>query len=440
MRNESKNKSGIRRWLVFNFVGAMGIVVQMSVLFILTSFVGMRYLLATALAVEAAVLHNFFWHERWTWADRIRVPGFFLRRFLGFHLANGALSIAGNIVLMRFFVGTLGLHLLVGNALAIALCSILNFFAGDRLVFRSYKRSPARGNVPMKTNPRRILKELALIAVSASLLALYQTNAQAADLKPETIQAWRTNVEKVEHRVASELCSDKGYLAFDFQDARMAEAERRKTLSGEIPVRQVSGNDNGKKVQVPNGMIHHWMGYVFIPGATLDTVLSRVANPRLEDTKQEDVLDSRVLENGPGQLRLYLKLQRSKIVTVVYNTEHLVRYHRYGEDRASSSSVATKIAEIEKTGDGREQEKPEGHDHGFLWRMNSYWRYEEVKGGVIVQCESLTLSRSIPAFLEYMIRPLINRVARESMRRTLEAMRARLAVPPLQADNNIGIH
>jgi putative flippase GtrA len=440
MHNEPETKSGIKRWLVFNSVGALGIVVQMGMLFILTSFVAMRYLLATALAVEAAVLHNFFWHERWTWADRTQTSGFFLRRFLGFHLANGALSIGGNLVLMRFFVGTLGLPLLVANALAIALCSILNFFAGDRLVFRSPDSTPAKGGVHVKTKSCRILKQVSWVAAGTILLALFDANLQAADLKPETIQAWRANVENVEHRMSSELSSDQGFLALDFQDATTATKERRKMLSGEIPVRQVIGDGGFQTIPVPNGMIHHWRGIVFIPGATLNMVLSRVANPQLEDTKQEDVLDSKVLENHPGQLKLYLKLQRSKIVTVVYNTEHLVKYHRYGNGRASSSSVATKIAEIEKTSDGREQEKPEGHDHGFLWRMNSYWRYEEVKGGVIVECESLTLSRSIPALLEYMIRPLINKVARESMKRTLASMRTRLAVPPLQAGNNTGSH
>jgi putative flippase GtrA len=438
MHDQPKTKSGTKRWLVFNSVGAMGIAVQMSVLFILTSFVSMSYLLATAFAVEAAVLHNFFWHERWTWADRTQTPGFFLHRFLGFHLANGALSIGGNLVLMRYFVGTLGLRPLIANALAIALCSILNFFAGDRLVFRSHERTPIKGDIQMKTKPFRVLKQVSLITAGTILAALFHTNVQAADLQPETIQAWRANVEKVEDRISSELSSGKGFLALDFQDDRITAEERRKVLSGEIPVSPVVGDDSARTAKVPNGMIHHWRGSIFIPGVTLDTVFSRVVNPRLEDTRQEDVLDSMVLEHHPGQLKLYLKLQRSKIVTVVYNTEHLIEYHRYGKARASSSSVATKIAEIEKTSDGREQEKPEGHDHGFLWRMNSYWRYEEIKGGVIVECESLTLSRSIPAILEYMVRPLIKKVARESMRRTLESMRSRLAVPPLQAGNNLG--
>ena len=93
--------STVKRWLVFNFVGAMGILVQMGILWGLTSALHLRYLTATALAVEAAVLHNFFWHERWTWADRIAKhnSGVF-SRLLCFHLTNGALSIAGNLILM----------------------------------------------------------------------------------------------------------------------------------------------------------------------------------------------------------------------------------------------------------------------------------------------------------------------------------------------------
>jgi hypothetical protein len=110
----------------------------------------------------------------------------------------------------------------------------------------------------------------------------------------------------------------------------------------------------------------------------------------------------------------------------VYNTEHLVRYQRHGNGQASSSSIATKISELERLHGNAEREKPEGRDRGFLWRMNSYWRYQQVSGGVIVECESMTLSRSIPSLLEYMIRPIINSVARESMHRTLQSMRTRM--------------
>lgn len=135
----------VTRWLIFNSVGAMGIAVQLSVLAVLVEVAGLGYLTATGLAVEAAVLHNFCWHERWTWADRVRggTRGL-LRRLCLFHLANGAVSMVGNLILMRLFVGELGMPVLAGNALAIGVCSTLNFLAGDRLVFRTTIPGPGK--------------------------------------------------------------------------------------------------------------------------------------------------------------------------------------------------------------------------------------------------------------------------------------------------------
>jgi putative flippase GtrA len=130
--------SSLRRWIVFNGVGALGFVVQLAALTLLLGVLKWGYVPATTLAVEIAVIHNFFWHERWTWADRVD-PGWLriARRFLRFNLSNGALSIVGNLILMRLFLHTFALHYLVANTLSIAVCAILNFIASDRFVFRS---------------------------------------------------------------------------------------------------------------------------------------------------------------------------------------------------------------------------------------------------------------------------------------------------------------
>jgi putative flippase GtrA len=117
----------MRRWLKFNAVGMIGAVVQLSVLAVLTRL-GVQYLIATALAVECAVLHNYVWHTRWTWKGR---PGSLWR----FHLANGLASVVLNLIWMSVFKGWLGLPLVVANLLAIALTSVANFALGDRWVF-----------------------------------------------------------------------------------------------------------------------------------------------------------------------------------------------------------------------------------------------------------------------------------------------------------------
>jgi hypothetical protein len=191
--------------------------------------------------------------------------------------------------------------------------------------------------------------------------------------------------------------------------------------------RVASLDASGRGIEVPNGLVHHWRGSVLIPGVTLDEVLARIANPTARDMAQQDVLDARVLERGPGGLRLFLRLQRSQLVTVVYDTEHAIRYVRHSGARASSTSVATRIVEVANAGTPGERVKPAGQDRGFLWRLNSYWRYQQTESGVIVECESISLSRAVPSLLAGTIRPLIDHVARGSMERTLSSMRVRFA-------------
>jgi putative flippase GtrA len=128
------------RWLKFNFVGAVGIVVQLIALTVLKSGLGLHYLLATGLAVETAVIHNFLWHERFTWLDR-KTGGRneMLQRLVRFNLSTGLISIVGNLVLMKAFVGHLRLNYLFANIVAIGTCALLNFLVSDQFVFRKLR-------------------------------------------------------------------------------------------------------------------------------------------------------------------------------------------------------------------------------------------------------------------------------------------------------------
>jgi|SRR5579863_5036361 len=129
------------RWCKFNAVGAIGICVQFAVLFFLKSVLHCNYLVATVLAVEAAVVQNFVWHERYTWADRVRADrvrpswGASLTRFLRFNLTTGAVSLAGNLGMMRLMVGFWHINYLAANGIAIAVCSLANFLVSDGWVF-----------------------------------------------------------------------------------------------------------------------------------------------------------------------------------------------------------------------------------------------------------------------------------------------------------------
>jgi len=136
------------RWLKFNFVGGIGIGVQLAVLTALKTALHLGYLWATALAVQAAVIHNFFWHERFTWKDREKTTSP-LVRFVKFNLTNGLLSILGNLGLMKVLVGIFRLNYLASNLVAIALCSLANFLISDSFVFsRNPRQSGHTHEIP----------------------------------------------------------------------------------------------------------------------------------------------------------------------------------------------------------------------------------------------------------------------------------------------------
>lgn len=133
--------STLLRWCKFNFVGGIGIGVQFAALFLVKSILHFNYLAATAIAVEAAVVHNFVWHEQFTWVDRTRVEGLqprwrrSLPRLVRFNLTNGAVSIIGNLALMRVMVGQGHMNYLLANGIAITLCSVANFLVSETWVF-----------------------------------------------------------------------------------------------------------------------------------------------------------------------------------------------------------------------------------------------------------------------------------------------------------------
>ncbi len=274
-------------------------------------------------------------------------------------------------------------------------------------------------------HPSRRFTAAALVVT----MAIPAAPAGAADLKPHTIAAFDAYARAVESRIGSELSAPRPFLGFDFAKPADAQAIRRSVMAGEVHVARLTARgQDAEDITVPDGLINHWRGVMFVPGVTVEQAITELRAPA-ERHQQEDVLESRLIWRDGDRSRVFLKLMRKKIVTVTYNTEHDVVYERRGPGRASSRSIATKIAELENAGTPQEREKPIGHDRGFMWRLNSYWRYEDVPGGVVIELESLTLSRDVPAFIKFIAKPIINSIARESITRTLESVKARLTKP-----------
>jgi len=345
-----------RRISRFVTVGAIGFVLQLGALALLTQAVRWPYEPATALAVALAVLHNFWWHERWTWRDRTAAGGL-AGRIARYYVTTGATSIAGNLAMTAIGVELFGWSPIAANIVAVAGSSLSNFIISDRWVFG---RLAAAATVAFCTSP---------------------VQASGSELRPETVAAWNTYVTATEHRL--DIARDTDHPALEPWGAR---------------------------IDVPGGAIHDWRGSTLIHGVTVDHLLRSLMHPGTPPP-QKDVLEARVLGRSADSLHVYLKLARRTIMTVTYETEHTMTFRRQSETLATSRSVATRIAELD------------GGDRGFLWRMNSYWRYVQVGDAVRVDLESLSLSREVPAILRPAAGMLISRIARESLTQTLEALR-----------------
>jgi len=392
------------RLVRFSVAGLIGFVVQIAALWLLVTLTPVHYVVATAVAVELAILVNFLWHERWTFRDRLAAHGA-VGRLLKYNGLTAITSILGSMLVTGFLVETVAIQVVIANIISVVVLGTVNFVGADKLVFRS-----------------------AAVALVLGLSA----NAYASDeakLQQKTVAGFAKYAAAVEARRDKAIASNEPFLDFE----RHSAAEQARIMAmlrrGEVYVERaaVARDHRSNEIPVDGGLINHWRGTAFVPNVTLDNLLKVLQEPQSDKHKQEDVISSRVVSRDGDSQKVFLRLRRTKFVTVVYDTEYDVDYRRLSPDRALSNSISTKVVEIENAGTPSERALPEGDDHGYMWRLNSYWRYKQIDGGVLVEIESLTLSRDLPAIIGSLIRPIITSTARESMTRTLASVRSRFS-------------
>ncbi len=243
-------------------------------------------------------------------------------------------------------------------------------------------------------------------------------------LKPATSEAFDRDVQLTDMRNEEELRQRTNLLWVD----NLPEDERRQAHEelkrGEVELRRLDTRDNGQVISCPGGMIHHWAGIIFIPKAHLAAVLNVLEDYDHHATYYAPDVERSKLESRDGdRFRAFLRFRRHKVITVVLDTEHDVRYFHDSATLAHSRSSAVRIAQVENAGKPDEREKTPGDDDGFLWRMETWWRLEEADGGVYVQSEVVSLTRDIPAGLGWLIGPFVTGIPKESLTFTLEATR-----------------
>jgi hypothetical protein len=266
----------------------------------------------------------------------------------------------------------------------------------------------------------------ALALIFAACLAL-PAPARAADLQPQTAQAYDRYIELTTAQVDSELAQSGPYLGVERLPAAQRATAGEQLRNGELVIERLETLDSGKPIATPGGIIHHWIGTIFVPGATLTQTLSFMQDyDHKVDYFKPDIVRSKILRHDGDDYFVLLRFYKKKIITTVIDTDQEVHYHVVDSTHAYSRSRTTRVQEVENTGQPDEKLEAEGHDRGFMWRMNTYWRFEEKDGGTYVECQAISLTRDVPTGLGWMVGSFVTSVPRESLTFTLTTARAAL--------------
>jgi hypothetical protein len=254
---------------------------------------------------------------------------------------------------------------------------------------------------------------------TAVLLILAATlSSKAAELNPETVTAWDHYIQAQSARVAN---SQPGSFLWSDQSPDRI----RRLRHGEILVAPLGQNPKA----VPHGLIHHWIGAIFLPNTGLDDVLRVVRDyDRYKQFYAPNVIDSRLLHQAGADDAFSMRMSNKAVVAkFALDAEFQSSYVPLDQNRWYSVGYSTRVREIEQYGEADQHELPPNTGHGFIWRLYNVSRFEQRDGGVYVELEAVALSRDVPATLRWLVNPVVRRASKGSMLVSLQKTQAAVA-------------
>jgi len=238
-------------------------------------------------------------------------------------------------------------------------------------------------------------------------------------LNPQTLEAFGAYICQAENGMEQTLHGSRAFLWSDQPPERAQDVRR-----GKVVAQFWSGRG---PVKVPSGLIHDWIAAAFIPASTIQEIFAVIQDyDNHKNIYKPEVLDSKLIWRDENDFQIYLRLLKKKIITVVLDSAHEVHYRPVDRTRWVCRSYTTRIAEVENAGGQNERIMQPDTGYGFLWRLYSYWRFEERDAGVVVECRAISLTRDVPFGLGWAIEPIIQKLPQESLINTLEATRQAL--------------
>jgi hypothetical protein len=268
-------------------------------------------------------------------------------------------------------------------------------------------------------NQRRVSHRLGFLFLCGLLIASVAARRTLAEPTPEATAAFNSYVTQIEARLALQHRSQDAFLSpISSATASAIDSARQSDLLQGEPV--IENVVPATSVDLPGALLHHWRGTAFVPGgnvAGFERLLKDFdAYPQRFFPQ---VLQAKVLTQNRDRLQASMRVRQKHVLTVVFDTTYDIAFGQLDAQHGYSISRSVRIAEIGSPGTAAEHTLDASAEHGFLWRQNTYWSYEERDGGLYIQVESLSLSRSIPAGLGWALRTYVDTVPRESLEFTL---------------------
>ncbi len=243
--------------------------------------------------------------------------------------------------------------------------------------------------------------------------------AKPVQLNPKTLEAFDVYIRSTEKAMEQSLHASGSFLW-----SQQAPERAQAISQGQVVAQFWSGEG---PLKVPKGLIHDWIAAAVIPKSSIKDVFGVMQDyDNHKNTYKPEVIDSKLISRDGDDFRVYLRLLKKKIITVVLDTDHEVHYRAVAQMRWVCHSYTTRIAEVESAGSEDERVLEPDTGCGFLWRLYSYWRFEERDIGAVVECRAISLTRDVPFGLGWAIEPIIEKLPKESLINTLQATRERL--------------
>jgi len=203
-------------------------------------------------------------------------------------------------------------------------------------------------------------------------------------------------------------------------------------MSDDIQVESV----NGGTWQVPGALFHHWRGTAFVPNATPAEMFAVLRDfSHFSTHYAPQVVSARALTDNGQTATLAVRFREQRVFTIVLDGEYHVETRLTGDDRGYSISRSLHFWQVDNSGTARERRRHEGQDDGFLWRLNSYWSFTRIRGGLQMECEAVSLTRDVPLGLGWLVTPVIANLPREALEFTLRATKNALMENVAQGAN-----